>query len=282
MASGLESSDLWRQIPPEEKFDIMARAHACGITWAVVTIIVASTMAIGLQLNWMLWASFVTAPMIFQFAAGKAWRDIKPCIMLEYLAARSAARRYAYTSKAESLDIELIFRGRIERLFDQENIQEALDAKIENRTESEVWIVLFNDAVVMMSEQPGGAVAEFAHLVNDRMILEASALDGKGDTSDNLTRMFVNYANQPGNDPVALAAIMRRRGARFRPEELAALTVPTLVVIGDRDFAGPGDPLVEALPDARHTVLRNTDHFATPESFGFIDAALEFLGAVPA
>ncbi len=108
------------------------------------------------------------------------------------------------------------------------------------------------------------------------------ALDGKGDTSDNLTRMFVNYANQPGNDPVALAAIMRRRGARFRPEELAALTVPTLVVIGDRDFAGPGDPLVEALPDARHTVLRNTDHFATPESFGFIDAALEFLGAVPA
>ncbi len=108
------------------------------------------------------------------------------------------------------------------------------------------------------------------------------ALDGKGDPGDNHSRMFVNYANQPGNDPVALAAIMRRRGARFRPEDLAGLEVPTLVVIGDRDFAGPGDPLVEALPDARLTVLRNTDHFATPESFGFIDAALEYLGAVPA
>ena len=54
-----------------------------------------------------------------------------------------------------------------------------------------------------------------------------------------------------------------------------------LVVIGDRDFAGPADELVEALPDARLVVLRNVDHFATPESFGFIDAALEFLDAVP-
>jgi len=28
-------------------------------------------------------------------------------------------------------------------------------------------------------------------------------------------------------------------------------------------------------------VLRNVDHFATPEDFGFIDATLEFLDAVP-
>jgi hypothetical protein len=53
-----------------------------------------------------------------------------------------------------------------------------------------------------------------------------------------------------------------------------------LVVIGDRDFAAPADPLVEALPDARLVTLRNVDHFATPESFGFIDATLEFLDAV--
>ena len=54
-----------------------------------------------------------------------------------------------------------------------------------------------------------------------------------------------------------------------------------LVVIGDRDFAGPGDLLADALPDARVVVLRNVDHFATPESFGFIDAVLEFLDADP-
>ena len=55
-----------------------------------------------------------------------------------------------------------------------------------------------------------------------------------------------------------------------------------LVVIGDRDFAGPADDLDAALPDSKLVVLRNTDHFATPESFGFIDAVLEFLEAVPA
>jgi hypothetical protein len=29
-------------------------------------------------------------------------------------------------------------------------------------------------------------------------------------------------------------------------------------------------------------VLKNTDHFATPESFEFIDAVLDFLEAAPA
>ncbi|MDP1820564.1 MAG: hypothetical protein Q8K58_11845, partial [Acidimicrobiales bacterium] len=55
--------------------------------------------------------------------------------------------------------------------------------------------------------------------------------------------------------------------------------VPVLVVLGDQDFAGPGEPLVEALPNARLVSLRNVDHFATPKDFGCIDAALDFLEA---
>ena len=74
----------------------------------------------------------------------------------------------------------------------------------------------------------------------------------------------------------------RPRSGELTPELLAAATCPTLVVIGDRDFAGPGDPLAEALPSGSLIVLRNVDHFATPESFGFIDAALQFIDAVPA
>jgi pimeloyl-ACP methyl ester carboxylesterase len=62
-------------------------------------------------------------------------------------------------------------------------------------------------------------------------------------------------------------------------EGLARITSPVLVVIGDRDFAGPGEPLVERLPDARLVVLRNCDHFATPKDFGFLDAALDFLSS---
>ena len=59
------------------------------------------------------------------------------------------------------------------------------------------------------------------------------------------------------------------------------MTCPTLVIIGDRDFAGPPEPLVDALPAAQLVVLRGVDHFRTPSEFDCIDAALEFVEAVP-
>ena len=55
--------------------------------------------------------------------------------------------------------------------------------------------------------------------------------------------------------------------------------VRCLRVIGARDFAGPGEPLAGALPDARLVVLPGADHFSTPKDFGAIDATLQFLGA---
>ena len=48
-------------------------------------------------------------------------------------------------------------------------------------------------------------------------------------------------------------------------------------MLGDDDFAGPADPLVDALPDATFVELARTDHAKTPKSFAFIDAALDFL-----
>ena len=108
-----------------------------------------------------------------------------------------------------------------------------------------------------------------------------AAIEGRGGEADTGAQVFAQYAHQPGNDPVALAAIMRRPREPFTAAELAAVTCATLVVIGDKDFAGPGEPLAQALPNATLKTLRNLDHFATPESFGFIDAALQFIDAVP-
>jgi pimeloyl-ACP methyl ester carboxylesterase len=98
---------------------------------------------------------------------------------------------------------------------------------------------------------------------------------------DNVARLFVQYAQQPGNDLDALAAVMNRPvSAAPTAEELARVTCPVLVVVGDRDFAHPGDALAASFPDGRCQTLKNVDHFATPDSFGFFDAALEFLDAV--
>lgn len=104
-----------------------------------------------------------------------------------------------------------------------------------------------------------------------------AALEGRGDPDDNIGRLFVQYADSPGNDRVALTAIMKRPPQPFDPDQFRRVSAETLVVIGDKDFAGPGDPLAAALPNARLVTLRNCDHFATTENFGFFDAVLDFL-----
>lgn len=99
-----------------------------------------------------------------------------------------------------------------------------------------------------------------------------------GESGDNPTlRYFADLAELPGNDREALAACMGHRRGPLDPDRLATVDVPVLVVLGSDDFAGPADPLVGALPRARHVELPRTDHARTPKSFEFIDAALAFL-----
>ena len=101
------------------------------------------------------------------------------------------------------------------------------------------------------------------------------------DEMGQIARLFVQYAQQPGNDIRALAAVLRRPPTRdFEPDDLATVTCPVLVVVGDRDFVHPGDALAGLFPDGRCETLQNVDHFATPEAFGFFDATLEFLDAI--
>ncbi len=100
-------------------------------------------------------------------------------------------------------------------------------------------------------------------------------------TDDVRAQLFVQYAEQPGNDRVALAACMEALRPRFDPAKLAAVEAKVLVVLGTADDAGPGEPLVEALADAQLVSLPNVDHFATTESFRCIDAVLRFLTAEP-
>ena len=105
------------------------------------------------------------------------------------------------------------------------------------------------------------------------------AIEGEGDPANPVAQYFAGLAAQPGADRAALAACIRSPRPRLDAGVLAKVTCPVLVVLGDRDFAGPADPLVEALPDATFVPLRNVDHFATPKDFRFIDAALGFLDA---
>ena len=111
--------------------------------------------------------------------------------------------------------------------------------------------------------------------------LETVAAGGDPSSLDNTVRLFTQYAGQPGNDIDALTAVMKRPPAPpITAEHCARVTCPVLVIVGDKDFVYPGDELAAAFPDGRCETLRGVDHFATTESFGFFDAALEFLDAL--
>lgn len=110
----------------------------------------------------------------------------------------------------------------------------------------------------------------------------AAAVSGDVDPENPEAQHFAALASTPDSDPAALAALMQRRdGPDLTAELLAAISAPCLVVLGDQDFAGPADPLIDTLADVRLVTLRGVDHFATPKSFDFIDAALDFLDAAP-
>ena len=99
-----------------------------------------------------------------------------------------------------------------------------------------------------------------------------------GDAPDNpAADYFARLAAHPENDRDALLACLQAPMDLFTAERLNRITAPVLVCIGERDFCGPGDPLVEALPDAQLVVLPRTDHFSTPKDFMAMDAALKFL-----
>lgn len=166
-------SDIWRNVPPEEKFEMIARSQSRGILAAAVGVGLAATLAVGFQIPGLLWAGILVSPFVFQFASGKAWRDHRPKVMLEYLAARAVTRRYAFAISAKDLGLRLIFKGLLEEEYSDDKIQEALNQAFENQRVVEVWVALFNDAVIIIAERPGGARCLFASPLNDKLSVEA-------------------------------------------------------------------------------------------------------------
>ncbi|WP_208028895.1 alpha/beta fold hydrolase [Rhabdothermincola sediminis] len=110
----------------------------------------------------------------------------------------------------------------------------------------------------------------------------AAAIEGREHPANPIAQYFRGLAEAPDTDPAALVAYLRRPGHRpLTDDGLARIACPVLVVLGDRDFAGPAEPLLDRLPNATFVSLPGVDHFATPKSFSFIDATLDFLDAHP-
>lgn len=98
-----------------------------------------------------------------------------------------------------------------------------------------------------------------------------------------MLRSFRQFADEQGEDRKALAACVRAPSAPLTPEELFALSIPTLVVAGARDgLAGDPQLLADQIRGGRAVTLAGCDHFnAIPHAllkaavFDFLDGWLE-------
>lgn len=98
-----------------------------------------------------------------------------------------------------------------------------------------------------------------------------------------ILQSFRHFADEQGEDRLALAALSRAMGQVIEPDDLFAVRVPTLVVAGARDdLAGDPQTLADAIPGAKAVSIQGCDHFnAIPHAmlkatvFDFLDGYLD-------
>lgn len=107
-----------------------------------------------------------------------------------------------------------------------------------------------------------------------------SGVEGRADPGDVVARIFGKIGNENGNDPQALAAVLRRpREEAMTEVDLVNIQNNVLIALGEKDFSAPADRLAAALPHAQLVSLKGIDHFRTPDAFEFLESALNFLDA---
>lgn len=95
---------------------------------------------------------------------------------------------------------------------------------------------------------------------------------------DPILRSFRQFAEEQGEDRLALAAYAEGAAVSPTHEDLGALAVPTVVIAGSRDeIAGDPRALADAVPGAKAVSLPACDHFSAIPHALFKAAVFDFL-----
>jgi len=109
--------------------------------------------------------------------------------------------------------------------------------------------------------------------------MEARSLD---DLTDPMQRMFRAFAEQTRSDLKALAACIRGSRQVLTPEEVASITLPTLVSVGaNDDVSGSGPELARLIPNAQALDIPGRDHNLAVGDKVHKQGVLDFLARRP-
>jgi pimeloyl-ACP methyl ester carboxylesterase len=109
--------------------------------------------------------------------------------------------------------------------------------------------------------------------------MEVRSLD---DLTDPMQRMFRAFAQQTGSDLKALAACIRGTRQVLTVEEVASITLPTLVSVGTKDdVSGSGPELARLIPNATALDIPGRDHNLAVGDKVHKQGVLDFLAQRP-
>lgn len=109
-------------------------------------------------------------------------------------------------------------------------------------------------------------------------VVAAALEQGVGETTPPAVAAFANYALGNGNDPLAVAAVLRRPpNPVATPARLAGIRARVLIVNGSLDrTARPETRLVAALRNVTHILLPDIDHLSLPGVEAFRSLSISF------
>lgn len=187
-SESLSVQNAWNSVSLEERLELVSRCQANGLFGSLTFMVMIGAVAYGFDAFYMLALALGGALIVHPMFSSYTWRREKPALILQYLAARSICRRYAYGFNISDLDIILLFKGEMEKLFisEEEQLDHLTHQDVTLDTPAgnviPVWVCLLHGGVVMISEKRGGAKLEFVTPISRDLSLRAST-DREGNST---------------------------------------------------------------------------------------------------
>lgn len=163
----LALEQIWQKMPDEERVLMLAQAKASGIEACAIFSMLAAAVSLSLHIPWMLIAAACCLPLMYQVMSRRAWMHIKPITVVQYFLASISTQFFAESLRSKNPSLKLIFRGLLHPVPLEGKNSDSEDGELEHAesipTSKDVWVSLFPDSLVMISEGESGADLIFGH-----------------------------------------------------------------------------------------------------------------------